>query len=169
MKAEFEVNMTVDDMYNFNVYHNYHNISGIAGLLLGVVALAIAIMSYNQFDISYVLMMGFFGLFFTIITPVRILLKSAQQVKLTPMFRKPLKYTISEDTITIVQEDACVEIPWSDVYRVKGTNKSLVVYVTSVRAYIFPKRDMKDQEDMTLSIIRKMVEPKKIKLKANWR
>lgn len=165
MKAEFEVNMTVKDMYNFNIYHNYHNMSGLAGLLFGVVALFISVYSYGEVSISYTLMMAFFGLLFTVITPARIMLKSAQQVKLTPMFKKPLKYTVSEENITIEQDDQKVEIPWEDVYKVKDTGKSIVIYITSVRAYIFPKRNLADQEQKLLEIIRKMVESKKIKIK----
>lgn len=165
MKAEFEVNMTVKDMYNFNIYHNYHNMSGLAGLLFGVVALFISVYSYGEVSISYTLMMAFFGLLFTVITPARIMLKSAQQVKLTPMFKKPLKYTVSEENITIEQDDQKVEIPWEDVYKVKDTGKSIVIYITSVRAYIFPKRDLAEQEQKLLEIIRKMVESKKIKIK----
>lgn len=167
MKAEFEVNMTVNDMYNFNVYHNYHNLGGVAGLLFGVIAIAIAIISYGQVNISYTLMVGFFGLFFTVITPLRILLKSAQQVKLTPMFKKPLKYIISEDNILIKQDEAEAEILWEDVYRVKQTNKSLVIYVTPIRAYILPDRESGAQRETVVNIIADKVEPKKVKLKKN--
>lgn len=165
MKAEFEVNMTVKDMYDFNIYHNYHNISGLAGLVFGVVALFISVYSYGDVSISYTLMMAFFGLLFTIITPGRIMLKSAQQMKLTPMFKKPLKYTVSDENITIEQDDQKVEIPWDDVYRVKDTGKSIVVYITSVRAYIFPKRDVGAQEENLTAVLKKMAEEKKFKIK----
>lgn len=165
MKAEFDVNMTVKDMYNFNLYHNYHNISGVAGVLFGIIAIGIAVFSYGQVTISYTLLMIIFGAMFTVITPARMYLKSAQQVKLNAMFKKPIHYVLTQEYIEIAQDDAKAQMEWENVYRVKDTGKSIIIYMSSVRAYIFPKRELKEQETTVMDIIRSKVDAKKIKIK----
>ena len=78
----FEVQIPVNDMFDYNIYHNYRNFQGILSLILGVIMLVLCGAAIIQDgNISYILIMGFFGLFFTIITPVRIYFKSMQQVK----------------------------------------------------------------------------------------
>lgn len=163
----FTVKLTSKDMMDYNMYHNYRNVSGIASLILGIIMLVLFVVSGSDSDvnISYRLLMVFFGLFFTVFTPVRIALKSAQQVKLTPSFTKPLKYTVSKESIIIEQDDMKAEFPMSEVYKVSDTGKSIVVYVNKVRAYIFPKRDIGDSYNELIRIIREAIPAKKVKVK----
>ena len=94
MQVEFTAEVTESDLMNFKLYHNYHSVGGVAGFLFGVVALIICGFSIaNDLNISYILMMGFFGLFFTVYTPIGMKLKVKQQIKANPAFNKPIKYT----------------------------------------------------------------------------
>lgn len=160
----FETQITGKDMYDYNFYHNYRHFQGIISLLLGIVMLVVCGLSIrSQANISYILITGFLGLFFTVITPFRILLKSYQQVMLTPGFKKPFRYTLTEKMLTIEQEEAKAEIPMSDIMKAVDTGKSILLYVNSVRAYIFPKRDLGEQLPQVIELIRKS-EIRKVKL-----
>lgn len=160
----FEVMITGKDMFDYNVYHNYRNFQGIISLLLGIVLLVVCLTSIGtDANISYILITGFLGLFFTVITPFRIYLKSIQQVKLTPSFRKPIKYTLSETELIIEQEDARASIPMEEIIKAADTGKSIVLYVSSVRAYIFPKRELGELLPQVVEII-KNSKIRKIKL-----
>lgn len=163
---EFDVTISTKDMYDYNVYHNYRNINGLLGILIGIICLGLCIMGVlNDANISYVLMMGFIGLFFTIITPFRIYLKSAQQVKLTPSFKKPLHYTIDEKEITISQEGSKAAFPLNEVWKAVDTGKSIVIYATRVRAYIFPKRDLAEKESQLKEILKSSLTNKQYRIK----
>lgn len=160
----FETKITGKDMYDYNFYHNYRHFQGIISLLLGIVMLGVCVMSIRaEANISYILITGFLGLFFTVITPFRILLKSYQQVMLTPSFKKPFRYTLSENMLTIEQEEAKAEIPMAEIIKVVDTGKSIVLYVSSVRAYIFPKRDLGEQLPQVIEVLKKS-EARKVKL-----
>lgn len=160
----FEVVITGKDMFDYNVYHNYRHFQGIISLLLGIVLLVVCVTSIGtDANISYILITGFLGLFFTVITPFRIYLKSIQQVKLTPSFRKPIKYTLSETELIIEQEDARASIPMEEIIKAADTGKSIVLYVSSVRAYIFPKRELGELLPQVVEII-KNSKIRKIKL-----
>lgn len=160
----FEVTINSSDMFDYNVYHNYRHFQGIVSLLLGVVMLVVCFFSLRaQANITYILVTGFLGLFFTIITPVRIYFKSIQQVKLTPSFQKPIKYTISETELVIEQEEARAAIPMEEIIKAVDTGKSIVLYISSLRAYILPKREIGEKLPQVIDII-KNSKIRKIKL-----
>lgn len=158
---EFDVTITAKDMYNYNVYHNYRNFNGIMGIIIGVICLCLCVAgAMNEANISYVLLMGFFGLFCTVITPVRIYLSSVRQVSMTPSFKKPLHYEVSDKTITISQDGQQAAFPIQEVWKVVDTGKSIVIYVNRVRAYIFPKRDLGEKETGLKELLRTVLSDK---------
>ena len=88
-RVEFETRIGAKELMDFKIYHNYHSVSGIASLLFGIIALVICIVSINRVNISYTLMMGFFGLFFTVYTPIGMKRKVNKQIKTVPAFADP--------------------------------------------------------------------------------
>ena len=101
LQVQFETQVTEQDLMNFKLYHNYHSVGGVAGLLFGIVALIICVVSVGQVNISYTLMMGFFGLFFTVYTPIGMKLKVKQQMKTVAAFKEPVRYTVTEEKILL--------------------------------------------------------------------
>ena len=150
LQVQFETQVTEQDLMNFKLYHNYHSVGGVAGLLFGIVALIICVVSVGQVNISYTLMMGFFGLFFTVYTPIGMKLKVKQQMKTVAAFKEPVRYTVTEEKI-LLQQGAVPE-------------EMLVLYITSVRANIIPLRDIGDELDAFLTIAEKKLKPFQIKV-----
>ena len=155
LQVQFETQVTEQDLMNFKLYHNYHSVGGVAGLLFGIVALIICVVSVGQVNISYTLMMGFFGLFFTVYTPIGMKLKVKQQMKTVAAFKEPVRYTVTEEKILLQQGAVTEEMLWEDIFKIKCTGKSLVLYITSVRANIIPLRDIGDELDAFLTIAEK--------------
>lgn len=164
LKAEFQTRITEQDLMNFKVYHNYHSVGGVAGALFGVIALIICVVSINQVNISYTLMMGFFGLFFTVYTPIGMKRKVKQQMKSVAAFQEPVRYTVTEEKITLRQGEVTEEMLWDDIFKIKCTGKSLVLYITSVRANIIPLRDIGQEAELFLQIAEKKLRPFQIKV-----
>ena len=100
-------------------------------------------------------MMGFFGLFFTVYTPIGMKLKVKQQMKTVAAFKEPVRYTVTEEKILLQQGAVTEEMLWEDIFKIKCTGKSLVLYITSVRANIIPLRDIGDELDAFLTIAEK--------------
>lgn len=151
----FEVSLTGKDMFDYNIYHNYRHFQGLLSFFLGVIMLVVSVVSYRAgAQLSYVLITGFLGMWFTIITPIRIWIKSYQQVALTPSFKKPISYTLSEKELVIAQDGAEAVLQLEGVLKAADTGKSIVLYVSSVRAYIFPKRDIGDKLQEVTEILK---------------
>lgn len=162
--AVFQICVTKKDLMDFKLYHNYHSVSGIAAVLFGLIALFICIYTINQVNISYTLMMGFFGLFFTVWTPIGMLLNVNKQMKKVSTFQEPVIYTATEDKITLQQGDIKEEMLWDDVFKIKCTGKSLILYITSVRANVIPLESLGDQAEVFFEIASKKLKPFQIKV-----
>ena len=165
LKSEFQTQITEQDLMNFKLYHNYHSVGGVAGLLFGIIALFICVVSIGQVNISYTLMMGFFGLFFTVYTPVSMKMKVKKQIKSVAAFKEPVRYTVTEEKIVLKQGDITEEMLWDDIFQIKCTGKSLVLYITSIRANIIPLRDIGKEAENFLNIAAKKLRPFQIKVK----
>lgn len=151
-----EVSITGKDMFDYNFYHNYRHFSGILSFLLGVLMLVLCGMSAGEgANISYILITGFLGLYFTILTPIRIFFKSYQQVKLTPAFKKPITYTATVEELVIEQDGAKAAVPMKDFVKAVDTGKSIILYVTGMRAYILPKRELGEKQEEFVDILKK--------------
>lgn len=164
LKAEFETKVEAKDLMDFKVYHNYHSVSGIAALIFGIIALIICVVSIGQVNIAYTLMMGFFGLFFTVYTPIGMWLKVKKQMKKVPAFREPVKYTVTSEKIELTQGEIKEELLWDDIFKIICTGKSLVLYITAVRANIIPLESLGGSAQTFLEIARQKLRPFQVKV-----
>ena len=87
--------------------------------------------------------MLFFALMFTVIEPVEYYFRSKRQVKKN--FTVPLSYGFDENGIEIRQNDEKAHNDWQDVMKVISTKKLVIIYLSPVRAYILPKKDIGDR------------------------
>lgn len=164
LKAEFETKVEAKDLMDFKVYHNYHSVSGIATVIFGIIALIICVVSIGQVNIAYTLMMGFFGLFFTVYTPIGMWFKVKKQMKKVPVFREPVKYTVTSEKIVLTQGEIKEELLWDDIFKIVCTGKSIVLYITAVRANIIPLESLGDSAQSFIEIARQKLRPFQVKV-----
>ena len=161
---EFDSKVTQEDLMNFKVYHNYHSVSGVAALIFGILSLLICIISIGQVNISYTLMMGFFGLFFTVYTPISMKLKVKKQMKKIKSFDEPVHYVISEEGFKLSQNDISEELKWEDIFKITFTGKCFILYITTIKANVISLKDMNGQGEAFLEIASKQLKPFQIKV-----
>ena len=111
--------------------------------------------------------MGFFGLFFTVYTPIGMKLKVKQQIKANPAFNKPIKYTVTQDKIVLTLGEVTEELTWDDIFKITCTGKNLILYITSVRANIIPLKCIGSDLDTFLKIAQTKLKPFQIKVNKN--
>ena len=110
-------------------------------------------------------MLVLIALLFTVINPIYLLYKAAKQVKLTPMFLKPLNYVVNEQGILVSQETEKLLTEWEEVIKVTETKQAYYIYLSLTRSFLFPKEALGDQEQIFREILRKEVDSKKCRLK----
>lgn len=166
MFVKFEVKMTTKAMHDFLLYHTYSHMSGLIGAVFGVVTLGLGIRMWGQGDYNAAMMMFMFSSLFLIVTPFSLKSKAKTQVKKTPMFQNPISYELNEEGITTSQGDARTSVKWSELNKAVATNKSIIIYITRVRAFIFPRTDLGEQYTAVVQMVSTHMPPAKVKFRS---
>ena len=163
-EIRFSVKMKVNTMYRFLMYHGCVGVSGIINLVISGGALVMLIAGVGDTTASKVAL-GIIAALFTVINPLYLYYKAAKQVKLTPMFAKPLEYRIDEEGLTVSQEEEALTVTWDELRRVVETSKDFYVYLSLTRAYIFPKEDVGEAQAALREAVRTHTKPQICKCK----
>jgi hypothetical protein len=166
-EVSFQTSIKEKDLMNFKLYHNYHSVSGIATLIFGIICLVICVVSYGSYNIAYTLMVAFFGLFFTVYTPIGMKLKVRKQMKKAQGMSEPVKYTVTEEKITLSQGEVSENLNWDEIFKMKATGSSIILYISAVRANIIPYRCLGDSAEGFIEIAEKKLTPYQVKLNKN--
>ncbi len=161
MSIKFEVKMTDKIMYDFLLYHSYTSPSGLFATLVGVGCLMFSINKGMNGDSQSAIMLGALAAMLLISTPFTLKTSAKNQVKSSEMFQKSLEYEVTENGISVTQDGQSAENSWENIMKVVSTSKSLVIYITRVRAIILPKESMGEDYMAVVEIISKNVPAKK--------
>ena len=91
--------------------------------------------------------------------------KAKTQVQRTKMFQKPLEYELSEEGVTVRQGELEVTNKWEDFSKAVSTNRAVILYVTRMRALIFPRESMEEQYEAAVKMISTHMPPKNVKIR----
>lgn len=154
---KFSVKVHEKDMVDFVMHHSYSSISGWIGVVLSVAAIIYLIVGFNQFDNLVRGALIVIGLLFTVINPIMLYFKAKKQVRVNKMFENPVDYILNEKYLVIEQNQEQLAMPWENLYIVKETGRSLIVYVTRMRAFIWSKEQLGSlQEEIKSTLLDKM-------------
>lgn len=165
MSVKFDVKMTDKAMYSFMLYHTYTSLSGILGVVFGIVTFVFGMRAISQGAYNSAIIFFMFTFLFIIFTPISLKNRSKRQVKTSPMFQKPITYELIEEGVKVSQDDQEVVNPWEDFMKAVEINGALVLYVTRLRALIFPKADLGEQYTAVVQMISTHMPPAKVKIK----
>ncbi len=165
MEVRFDVKMTQKIMYNFLLNHTYRSISGVVGMIFGILSLGIFVFTMGNVPQWQSTIYLVFGIWFLVYLPISLYLRSAKQVKLNPVFKKPITYVINEEGIATIQDDQKALIQWEDLLKVTETRMSLLAYTGTRYSFVLPKEAMGDQCQIVKKMLREHVDAKKIKIK----
>ena len=72
---------------------------------------------------------------------------------------------MTEEGITISQEDQQTEVKWEEFQKAVSTNRTLILYITRVRALVFPKEALGEQYTAAVQMISTHMAPAKVKIR----
>lgn len=165
MSVKFEVKMTDKIMYDFMLYHTYTHMSGLLGAIIGVISFGMGIKFIAAGDSGSAMPAFIFAVLFLVVTPVSLKGRAKTQVQRAKMFQKPLQYEMSEEGVTVRQDDLEVTNKWEEFSKAVSTNHAVILYVTRMRALIFPKQSMGEQYEAAVKMISTHMPPAKVKIR----
>lgn len=156
-RVQLKITMKTKNMYDFLIRHAYSGRTGIFSVLFTVIALSYLIMNYGELTSAKTTLLVLASLMFTVINPIIIYFNAAKQVKLNPMFRQEILYLLDTEKIIIKQEEQEAKVTWEEVQKVVETNSSIILYLNKVRAFIFPKEQLLEEENKLRQLINEKV------------
>lgn len=157
-KISFQVKIGVKDLYHFLMSYNYKSFGGIFGVLISIVCLIYLAISFQDNGSGANLLFLFLGLLFTVLQPLMLFQKAAQQATTSPAFREPLEYELNEEGIVISQKSEKVPVSWDAIVKVVEDKKQILIYTSRVNACIWPKGQFEDQVEEVKEMISSSVE-----------
>ena len=115
----------VKDLYHFLMIYNYKSFGGILGLFISIVCLIYLVISFQDNGSGANLLFLFLGLLFTVLQPIMLFQKAAQQATTSPAFREPLEYELNEEGIVIRQKAEEVPVAWDAIVKVAEDKKQI--------------------------------------------
>lgn len=164
MPVRIEVKINEKHIWDFLLYHGRTRLSGYIGTVLALITFALGIIdvvignpaaSLTWFAFSGII------LFFPRIQ----LKKKAKRQAQSDMFQNSLQYEFSKEGITARQGTVVVTNTWDSIEKIVSTKKCIFVYMSRVRAIIFPKEAMGDKYDEVIAMIRENMPDKKVRIR----
>ncbi|MCR4922746.1 MAG: YcxB family protein, partial [Lachnospiraceae bacterium] len=89
----------------------------------------------------------------------------AKKQMLSPAFKEPQHYKLTEEGIEITVCGEQDSAPWAAVSKVVSTNKNIILYTNKVRASLFPIEDLGSKKVEVIEMISTHVDPKKVNIR----
>lgn len=164
MSVKFEVKINEKHILDFLLYHGRTRMTGYIGVVLTILTLTLGIIDVaNGNPAASLTWFAFAGIL--MIFPRTQLKKKAKRQAQADMFQNSLEYEFSKEGITARQGDVVVTNTWDSMNKVVSTKKCIFVYMSRVRAIIFPKEAMGDKYDEVVSMIRENMPAKKVRIR----
>lgn len=158
MKLEFDVKMTTPVMYDYMMYHTITGMQFYLAMGIGVMAIAAFVIDHNPIYLIA-------GLVMIAYLPVERYIQAGRQVKLNPVFKENLHYTLDDEKMSIDVKDEHMDAPWDTVSKVRSTKKSLILYTGSVTATIFPREALGADYESAVRLIKEKVPAGRVRIR----
>lgn len=157
-EIRFQVELSVSELYIFSMRHTYCSASGVFGLLLSFGSLAACALRYESLDGTAKLALIIIGLLFTVVQPIMLYGKAFMQRLRNQDINAPLQYCVNEEGIAVSQGEQQVQVPWYDVRKMVQGRNAVYLYMSPVRAFIFPRKQCGKRYEEMITLIRTMLE-----------
>ena len=152
-ELEFNIDLTTGELYRFSMRHTYCSVSGTVGVLISLGSWVICATRYQTLDRTAFIALIIIGCLFTIVQPVMLYQKAWKQKKQNEAINAVLHYCISEDGIIVSQGQQGAKVHWYEIRKTVKTKSALYLYMSQVRAFIFPKEQLADCYDEVCALV----------------
>ncbi|SFB21513.1 YcxB-like protein [Acetitomaculum ruminis DSM 5522] len=165
MKAEADIKLSADDVYDFTMYHVYSKFSGIFSIILGILIIGLAVYTYDTVSLGYTIIYLLVGVIFIAYNPVALKLKAKKQFTNNQALASNIHYIFDEKGVhsTLANERADVE--WVSIFKVVETRRNFLIYTTTINASIIPKSQLGETESQIRQILSKHLDTYQNRLK----
>lgn len=169
MTVKFNVKLSSEDMYRFNMYHAYTSMQGILSLVMGIFVIVVIALSENLHDIRHALPYLLIALIFLLYVPLTLRIRSKRQIHMSDALKDVLHFEMREDGIAVTTDHETEEavLPWDMIYKAVTTKHNLLIYSNRVNAYIIPKAQATEELPQIYAMLRQHCKDYRLHIKGD--
>lgn len=155
MSVTFDVNMNVRELYKFSMNNTYRKLMGILWIIFSIAVAVVTVFTWGDVDISRSVLLIFMASLYTVVNPALIWFRVRRQFKNNESLRNTLTYVIDEKGISVSQGELTETAGWEEVWKSVRYGSQIVIYITTVRAFVFPVECIGDGYGDLVEILKK--------------
>ena len=152
-KLKFNINLNTKDLWLFSMYHSNKGLQGIFNVVFTVLWLYLLIAQYSELTFARKVLYLVFVMMFSVIQPMLLYLKSANQAR-SKAIKGGFLLGISDEGLQISKEEASGIFKWEDIFKIIYYPNLIIIYIDVRRAYLIPKRYWKEDKDKLFEILK---------------
>lgn len=145
MQTKFKVNITDKDIFCFLINNTYRKPTGVIWVIFSIAVIGIVIYTWGDVKLMNSILLIITASLYTVINPIMLYLKAKSQVKNNAYFNNELMYRTDSKGITVSQGEETTTVKWSEMWKAVKYGDVVVVYITTIRAFILPVRCIGEQ------------------------
>lgn len=157
-KIEFDIKLRTKDLFLYTMYHTYLCLSGVFGLLISIGSFVFFLLNLGKVPASTLCVLLMVALLFPVVQPVLLFFKCSRQIKKSKDINEALHYTLTGEKIEISQGDKKAEVHWFEIRKAVYLKNVIYLYMSPVRAFIFPKDFCTGQFDAMIKLVKESME-----------
>ncbi len=127
MPLKFDITLTAEDMYRFNMYQTYSGFHGWFSIAFSILIFVVAGVTRGKIEAAYTALYIVFGIVFLVYPPV---------------LRGTLHYEVDEEGLHVSQKEESALLPWEQIYKMVATKHNVLVYSSRINAYVIPRAQL---------------------------
>ena len=97
MPLKFDITLTAEDMYRFNMYQTYSGFHGWFSIAFSILIFVVAGVTRGKIEAAYTALYIVFGIVFLVYPPVSLYLRSKRTLAMSEVLRGTLHYEVDEE------------------------------------------------------------------------
>lgn len=142
--VSFSVKVTANDMYTFLLRHYFSGFGGWFGVAFGIALFVLAAVTFHGVPTEYTVLYVILGVF-VLVYPFTGMRRRAKNQVTSDALKDTLLYEVTPETLTVSRSEERQEFAWKEIRKVIETKKLLIVYVNTVRAFVWSKEQIGEQ------------------------
>ena len=142
MPLKFDITLTAEDMYRFNMYQTYSGFHGWFSIAFSILIFVVAGVTRGKIEAAYTALYIVFGIVFLVYPPVSLYLRSKRTLAMSEVLRGTLHYEVDEEGLHVSQKEESALLPWKQIYKMVATKHNVLVYSSRINAYVIPRAQL---------------------------
>lgn len=165
MAVEFDIKLTIKDIYRFNMYQTYSGMQGWLSVAVAILLLVKTVKTFGTVSATYTLLYALMGIVFLLYFPFFLYVRSKHSLAASEALRETLHYAVDENGFAASQGEASGLLKWEKIYKMVATKNNVLVYSNRINAYVIPREQLGDKYAALAELANANLEKYRVKMR----